>query len=84
MLLIRKLLGGVFDSARGQAMVAIGALVGLFVWFVAEQRNVGAQNAVRKVNQQAQVKADQARAARAGVPQRGNVEWVLKHSCRDC
>lgn len=77
-------LGLIFDTAKGRAVAAIAAVLALFVWFASEQRNVGAQHAVQKINVQAKTKVDEARTARARVPDRGNAEWLLKHSCRDC
>ena len=82
--MIGKVIGLFFDSAKYRALALAGAVLALFGWFVMEQRNVGARNAIGKVNQQAEVLGKKASAARARVPSSGNVQWLQRNSCRDC
>lgn len=86
--MIKKLLTGalglVFDTAKGRALALAAAVLGLFGWFVVEQRNVGARNVVQEVNQSAAKITKQAREARARVPDSGNAKWLQRHFCRDC
>jgi len=82
--MIVKAIGLVFDSAKYRGLALAGAVLALFGWFVLEQRNAGARNAIGKVNTQAEVLSKKATAARARVPSSGNVQWLQRNSCRDC
>lgn len=82
--MITKVIGLFFDSAKYRGLALAGAVLALFGWFVMEQRNAGARNAIGKVNKQAETSVKEARAARARVPSSGNVQWLQRNSCRDC
>ncbi len=79
-----RLLGFFFDTVRGKAIAAVAGLAALVVAFAWDQRSTGRNNAIVEINQAARETVEDARRARALVPDGGNVRWLQQHRCRDC
>lgn len=79
-----RLLGIVFDNTWGKLAAAAAGFLALVVVFAWDQRNVGRTNAVLEINNKAQAQVKEARRARAGVPDGGNVRWLRDNRCSDC
>lgn len=79
-----RLLAFFFDTVGGKAIAAVAGLAALVVAFAWDQRSTGRNNAIVEINQAARETVEDARRARARVPDGGNVRWLQQHRCRDC
>lgn len=79
-----RLLAFIFDNGWGKLAAMVAGALGLVVAFAWDQRSTGRNNAIVEINQAAAEKVEDARRARARVPDGGNVRWLQQHRCRDC
>lgn len=78
------LFSAIFDNPLGKLAAVAASVAALFVWFVVDQRQVGAERALIQIERQEEKSHAKAINARKPAERDGAAERLRHQSCRDC